>query len=177
MYKAGCVTSTSSRQAKTVPGAVTTPVPTWGTTTPCAPNSRTQTGPYRCNIRRMPEATQTPKAWLIYVDTDDGESREEWNVFYTPCEVWLDETLAKEREAFLNEHRPDGWAVHLTPAPLRTSPPQGAPDFDHGEFRWGADDDDEPGYDDDAAPEDRAIVADLEARVGPGPSQTLDLDD
>lgn len=119
----------------------------------------------------------TPKVWLVYVDQDGSGSREEWNVFYTPCEVYLDENLAKQREAFLNEHCPDGWAVYMCPALLRTSLPQGTPTFDIP-FRWGADDDDE-GYDnddaedetdDDAPSEDKEQYSQL-------PAQILDLDD
>lgn len=33
--------------------------------------------------------------YLLYYDTDSG-AREEWNTFYTPCEVFLDPAQRQE---------------------------------------------------------------------------------
>lgn len=34
--------------------------------------------------------------YLLYYDTNEGD-REEWNVFYTPCEIYSTEQLRQDR--------------------------------------------------------------------------------
>lgn len=40
------------------------------------------------------------KVYLLYYDTDLG-SREEWNTFYTPCEVFDSDVKREERIEFI----------------------------------------------------------------------------
>jgi hypothetical protein len=40
--------------------------------------------------------------YLLYYDTDYG-SREEWNMFYTPCEVFDSDEKRQQRIAFIKQ--------------------------------------------------------------------------
>ncbi len=40
------------------------------------------------------------RVFLLYYDHNTG-AREEWNTFYTPCEVFLDDLDRRARRAFL----------------------------------------------------------------------------
>ena len=42
------------------------------------------------------------KLYILNYDTDTG-AREEWNTFYTPCEVFSTEELREARIAFLTQ--------------------------------------------------------------------------
>ena len=42
------------------------------------------------------------KLYLLYYDTDYG-SREEWNTFYTPCEVFDDPVKRQQRIDFIQQ--------------------------------------------------------------------------
>jgi hypothetical protein len=42
------------------------------------------------------------KLYLLYYDTDMG-SREEWNIFYTPCEVFDSEQKRQARIDFIKQ--------------------------------------------------------------------------
>lgn len=42
------------------------------------------------------------KVYLLFYDTDYG-SREEWNTFYTPCEVFDSDEKRQQRIDFINQ--------------------------------------------------------------------------
>jgi hypothetical protein len=47
------------------------------------------------------------KVYLLYYDTDGSGNREEWSVFYTPCEAFPDTATRDKRKAFITSKRPD----------------------------------------------------------------------
>jgi hypothetical protein len=46
------------------------------------------------------------KVYLLFYDEDNGE-RENWSVFYTPCEVFADAATRDARMAYVKTQRPD----------------------------------------------------------------------
>lgn len=60
------------------------------------------------------------KLYFVAHDTDYG-SREEWNVFYTPIEVYASEKEQQERVAYLKEKHP-GRTCHKWDSELSTDP-------------------------------------------------------
>jgi len=52
------------------------------------------------------------KAYILYFDADTG-AREEWNVFYSNPEVFLDKELANKRKKWLDDNKPSGYGLHF----------------------------------------------------------------
>ncbi len=61
------------------------------------------------------------KAYLVYYDSNDMCSREEWNVFYTPCEVFLDKSLADKRVKFLKTKLPNNYSIEEVTVEISTN--------------------------------------------------------
>lgn len=64
------------------------------------------------------------KLYLLYYDTETG-SREEWNVFYTPCEIFDDPDKRQARIDFINEQvdedgEPTEYEFHTVDVSLMT---------------------------------------------------------
>jgi hypothetical protein len=47
------------------------------------------------------------KLYVLFFDTNNGESREEWNVFYTPFEIFSSKALRDKRRAEIKRLRPE----------------------------------------------------------------------
>lgn len=45
--------------------------------------------------------------YLLYYDTNESCSREEWNTFYTPVEVFIKDSLRQQRIKYIEGKRPD----------------------------------------------------------------------
>ena len=53
------------------------------------------------------------KLYLLYYDTDGSGAREEWSVFYTPCEIFLTPEQRQARIDFIRQQvAPDGDPVN-----------------------------------------------------------------
>lgn len=47
------------------------------------------------------------KLYLLYYDEDGTGAREEWSVFYTPCEIFTDKATRDARIAYVTAQRPE----------------------------------------------------------------------
>ena len=64
------------------------------------------------------------KLYLLYFDTDTG-AREEWNTFYTPCEVFVSEEKRQARIDFIKQQvdedgEPTAYEFHTVDTVLMT---------------------------------------------------------
>ena len=48
------------------------------------------------------------KLYLLYYDTDGSGAREEWSVFYTPCEIFLTPEQRQARIDFIRQQVDSG---------------------------------------------------------------------
>ena len=62
------------------------------------------------------------KVYVLFYDVDEGD-RENWNTFYTPCEVFADPETREARKNFVLTSLPgDGIEFHELDLDLSTAP-------------------------------------------------------
>jgi hypothetical protein len=80
--------------------------------------------------------------YLLFHDRDTG-AREEWNTFYTPCEVFTTEAARQARRDFLGEKYKDlGIDFHTLDLDITTNVTEPIDDYEE-QLDWGGHNEDE----------------------------------